>query len=226
MPLSKTTLLHLLSPEEEQNAATALGREHPLARSLALERTRAFQLVATSIPMLLGIAGLFRHVGQARVVLGSATLVELALVTAIVLVRVQSRDHASELIAAGRESVPLRVVARERELLASRAERERLAAALERHLRDIGHWRYLFPASRPLPGVRCLRFTTGEARNVIALLRSDRSHVRGVAAARHLLTNGGSSLFGGDVELLRAELIRIGSLLETADSANAERVAA
>src|SRR5690348_6242257 len=112
-------LLRLLSADEEKNAASALGAEHPLVRSLALERVRLFQIAVTSVPIFLGIVGVTRHVARAPIVLAAAGLVELALLVAIAFARGQTRDHARQLIAAGRERLPLRVVDRERRALAS-----------------------------------------------------------------------------------------------------------
>lgn len=117
---------------------------------------------------------------------------------------------------------------RERRLLASRSERERLADALERHLEEVRARRpALAPSRTLLPGIPCLRFAVREARDVAHLLRSRRPRVRGVAAARRFLTDGRSALFGGDVERLRGELVEIADLLrEPAEDAHHERAAA
>jgi hypothetical protein len=222
-----TTLRRLLLRGDERAATTVLGEDHPLARTLALRSSLLVQLLTTSVPVMFALVGLTLHVHRATVVLRAAALVLLGLCAALLLVRQSMRERAHELIAAGHEQVPLQVVERECRVLASRSERERLANALDKHLEDVQQWRSLLPAARPLPGVHSLRFTTREARNVIGLLRSHRPHVRGVAAVRRFLTDGRSSLFSGDVELLRGELVEIADLLrEPAEESHDERVAA
>jgi hypothetical protein len=221
------TLRRLLLRADARAAMKVLGEDHPLARTLALRSSLLVQLLTASVPVVFALVGLTLHVHRATVVLGAAVVVVLGLCAALLLVRQSMRERAQELIAAGHERVPLQVVERERKVLASRGERERLANALDKHLEDVRRWRTLLPATRPLPGVHSLRFTTGEARNVIALLRSHRPRVRGVAAARRFLTDGRSSLFSGDVELLRGELVEIADLLRgPAEESHDERVAA
>jgi hypothetical protein len=210
---------------DERAASTVLGEDHPLVRTLALRSSLVVQLLTASVPVLFALVGLSLGDRRATVVLGAAVVVVLGLCAALFLVWQSMREHAHELIAAGREDMPLRVVERERTVLASRGERERLADALDKHLQDVSQWRRLLPASRPLPGVHCLRFTTREARRVIALLRSHGPQVRGVAATRRFLTDGRSSLFSGDAELLRGELVQIADLLEAVESRD-ERAAA
>ena len=211
-PLPRLRLL--TTADDETTAASTLGAEHPLVRSLARERTRTFQLVVTTVPILLGVAGVLRQDGRAPIVLGAAGLVGLGLLAMNVFVRQQTREHARALIAAGRERLPLRAVDRERRALASTRARFRLARSLERHLRDAERWDLLIPQARPLVDVRRLRFASREAREVVARLRSDAPSVVGIAAVFQLLTDSRTSpLFGGEAHDLRAELVRIAALL-------------
>ena len=223
MPTNQKPLLRLLSADEERTAKSVLGAEHPLVRSLGLERVRVFQLLVTAVPILLGIAGLVRHEARAPIVLGAAALVELVLLVAALLSRQQTREHARVLIAAGREPVPLRSVDRERRTLASRRERLRLARSLERHLHDAQRWETTIPQERPFIDIRHLRQASREAREVVARLRSHSPSVRGVAAVFQLLTDSRRSpLYRGEAQALRAELVRIADLLEP----DAEKAAA
>ena len=200
--------------DDETTAASALGAEHPLARSLARERTRMFQLVFTVVPLLLGIVGVLRHDARAPLVLGAAAIVALGLLTTNLFVRQQTREHARALIAAGRERLPLRAVDRERRLLARTRERLRLARSLERHLRDAERWDTLIPQARPLVDVRRLRFASREVSEVVARLRSDAPSVVGIAAVFQLLTDSRRSpLYAGEAHELRRELVRIADLL-------------
>jgi len=231
MPTMQKPLLRILSSDEEKRAASALGGEHPLVRSLARERVRAVQVAITLVPVLFGIAGVLRHDLRAPVVLGAAALVELALLATFLAVRGQAREHARELIAAGRERLPLHVVDRERRTLASSRTRRQLARSLERHLRDADRWESMFPRTRPLVDVRRLRFAKRETKDVVTRLRSQSASVRGVAAVFQLLTDSRSSpLFRGEEHELRVELARIAELLDPvpahSESADDERLAA
>ena len=224
MPTMQKPFPRLLSDDEERRAASALGAEHPLVRSLERERTRLFQLAVTAVPIALGVVGVVRHDGGAPAVLGAAVLVGVGLLAATMLVRQQTREHARELIAAGRGRLRLRAVDRECRTLSSRREQARLARALERHLRDADRWEVMIPQARPLADVRGLRVARREAGEVVARLRAPAPSVAGVAAVFRLLTDSGASpLFRGQSQELRRELVRIADLLAPSED---ERAAA
>jgi hypothetical protein len=105
-------------------------------------------------------------------------------------------------------------VRNERRRLASRRERERFARSLESLLHDAERWYRILPAYRPPDGAQMLRYAAAEAREVVALLRSDAAHVRGVALTARLLMDGyRSPLYAGNAGRLREELNRIRYLL-------------
>jgi hypothetical protein len=173
------------------------------------------QLGVTLVPIAFGIAGILLHSTSAPVVLGAAALVALGFVVSVTFSGFEIRDRVQEVIAAGYERLPLRVVRDERLRLLSRRERERFARSLERLLKDAQNWNRILPATRPPHGVRELRFAEREVHEVASLLRSDPVHVPGVARTARFLSDGATSpLFGGDDEALRAELCRIRDLLE------------
>lgn len=220
----------LVSRDEERAAASMLGGDDRLVRLLARRRTRAEQLTVTLVPIALGLVGIALHTETAPVVLGAAALVAVALALMIVFSSIELRDRAQEIIAAGYERIPVRVVRDERRRLLSRKRRERFARSLESLLHDAQNWSRIMPSSRPPYGVRELRLVEREVYEVVSLLRSDSVHVPGVARTARLLTDGAASpLFGGDDEALRAELRRIRDLLDrpgqTADGRE-ERLAA
>jgi len=205
--------LHL-SAETEDAVRTAFGADHPFTRAVARQRTVSLQIVATAIVLGLGVAGVVdRAGGGALVVLVVAGLVAAALVLYSLSTRTVVRENADELIAEGRDSPGVKVLAQERRRLASRSERESLARSLERHLRHAERWVDIHPAYRLPHGLRCLRFLATEVGDVVALLRSDTAQVRGVAATARFVVGHASPLFEGDVELLRRELRRLHSLL-------------
>jgi hypothetical protein len=205
----------LVSRDEERAAASMLGRDDALVRLLARRRTRLEQLAVTLVPVALGIAGIILHSERAPVVLVAATLVGVALVLSACFSGLEIRDRAQEVIAAGYERLPLRIVSDERLRLSSLRERERFARSLERLLKDAQDWNRILPATRPPHGVRELRFAEREVHEVASLLRADPIHVPGVARTARFLSDGASSpLFGGDDEALRTELRRIRDLLD------------
>lgn len=204
---SPSRLVRSTSSDDENAAVAVVGREHPLVRLFTLRRALLGQIAVTSIPILLGIAGTVRHVTIAPVVLGAAGFVELMLAAAALFVRQQIRYCARELIASGNGALRVSVVIDERGRLLTRREREKLARSLERLLHDAQRWYSIFPASRPPQGVLCLRFAAEEVLDVVSQLRSDSASARGVALVARFLTDGtSSSLYRGDVELLREEL--------------------
>jgi hypothetical protein len=157
-----------------------------------------------------------------------AGLLEVALLAAVLYFRSHTRDVTHELIASG-DGAALSVggVRDERRRLASRRERERFARSLERLLHDAERWHRILPAYRPPDGAQLLRHAASEARDVIALLRAEAAHVRGVALTARFLMDGSSSpLYAGDVGRLREELNRIRYLLTPDETAGALRAAA
>jgi len=225
-----TMLRKLLSPfsrHEEEVAAAAFGRGHPLVGALASRRARARQLVVTTAVVVFGLVTVREgHAGLGREVLGAAVVVALLLALGLWFARGRAREQARDLIADGRSEPFVRVVADERRRLASRRERERLARTLEGYIHDASRATRIDPRARPPLGVRCLLLASREALEVTRLVRSDASSPRGVAALWRFLTDGQrSSLFGCDSVKLRWELLRIAALLEPDDSRGARRAA-
>jgi hypothetical protein len=208
----------LVSRDEERAAASMLGRGDVLVRLLARRRARMEQLAVTLVPLALGLVGTARHVETAPVVLEAAALVAVVLAASIALSTLMLRDRAQEVIAAGYERLPVRVVRDERRRLLSHRRREQFARSLERLLRDAKDRSRILPSSRPPHGVRELCQVEREVHEVISLLRVEQTHAPGVARTARLLTDGGTSpLFTGDAEALRAELRRICDLLDRAE---------
>lgn len=220
-------LLHIAPQADEAAAASILGADHELVDVLARRRALTLQILITSVPLAFAIVGLVRGTASAPAVLVAAAIVQLALLVGVPYFRGRTREIAGELIAAGHEaSLGLRIVDSERRRLTSPKEREHMARSLEHLLRDAERWYRILPANRPPPGVRSLRFTEPEARDVIALLRSDGAQVRGIALTARLLRDGASPLYGHEAGRLREELRRIRYLLVAPDDVAGDRLAA
>jgi hypothetical protein len=206
-------IAHVAPHADEAAAADVLGADHELVRVLARRRALTVQILVTTLALALAVLGLVRGTASAPAILGAAALVQLALLVAVPYFRTRTREIAEELIASGHHrSLGLRVVNRELRRLTSRKERERIACSLEHLLRDAERWYSLLPAHLPL-GVRALRETAPEARDVVTLLRADGAQARGIALTARLLWDGMSPLYGEEAEELREELNRIRYLL-------------
>ena len=231
MKIFPAQLVRFVSREDVAVAASVLGREDQLVRLLTLRRALAWQIVVSAVPVALGIAGVVRRVETAPRVLGAAGLVVFVLAAALLVVRTRLRGRARELIASGRTPPSVRAVWAEARRLRSQRHREAVARSLERFLDDAQRWNALLRASRPSQGVRCLRHTAPELREVAHRLRAETADPRGIALATRFVTDGASSpLYGGDTERLRAELVRLAEVLGPArpesGAAPHERVAA
>jgi hypothetical protein len=195
-------------------AAVALGPKHPVARASAARSVLAWQLAATSVLLALCLPAALDRGGEALVVAAAALLVELALVCALARARACLRARSRDVIAAGGGDVYAAEIAAERERLSSPAHRERVAASLEHALYAAEHWHQLWPAARPLPGVRNLLACPELALEVAQLVRDPRTPVRGVALLDQLVGAGcASTLYGGPAAALVRDLARIRFLL-------------
>ena len=189
-----------------------LGADHPLARAHARERllraqfavTVGFGVLAAALSPFLGVPALHLSIGASVVAglfLGAAWLAHLGL-----------RERAFELIASGREELPLEVVECERSRLRDRRYRRRLASTLTVIT--------LQPESRewwtPVTGDHeAVRGSRAELLEIAALLRDLPSvRARGVALATRLVREGATSpLYQGPAPRLREELGRIRHVL-------------
>jgi hypothetical protein len=210
---SLARLAHVAPQADEAEAASLLGPDHDLVRVLARRRALFVQILITFLPLAFAVVGLVRGTASAPVVLGAAALVQLTLLLAVPYLRARTREIAEELIGGGHDaSLRVRIVARHHRRLTSPEERERIARSLEHLLRDARRWYSLAPVQRPL-GVVPLRSSEPEARDVVALLRTDGAQARGVALTARLLEDGASPLYGDEPDELREELCRIRYLL-------------
>jgi hypothetical protein len=130
------------------------------------------------------------------------------------LARVASDERrlARQLILAGRSSLRLAAVERERRRLVKRARR--CAHAIDRIRAATENPRWLLRGSRPLFHLHVVVAVAPELARLAAALRADAVHPAGVVMAFDLLTDAQSPLYGEDVQRLRAALIRTVSRLD------------
>ncbi|HET7048530.1 MAG TPA: hypothetical protein VFI54_09715 [Solirubrobacteraceae bacterium] len=143
----------------------------------------------------------------------SAGVVLLALTALVAALRLRVRDRARDLIAEGRETLPIIAVQRERRRLLARRRRKVLARTLDAMVRQATSPPTI-PSARPLFDVRVIASVSGDLRAVIRLLQKKHARARGVALTERLIVDGGSPLYAQDQMRLREELHRVRHLLE------------
>jgi len=199
-----------LSDRDAVVADAVLGPSHRLTRALTRKLALARQLLVALATLATALAAVAIHLRWGPLLAGAAGVVSVGFALAVAAARGSVRERARGLLITEEGPILLAAVVRERRRLGSRKERERLARSLERLLRDARRWSEILPRFRPLPGVQNLRHAGQEVEAVVALLRSERADVRGVALVARLLSDGASSpLYGNDARLLREELGRI-----------------
>jgi hypothetical protein len=193
-------------------SSTLLGPEHPLARADSRLRTLRAQLAVTVILGLVGLAA-SRLLGSPALHLAlGAGVVSVGLLIAVLLARASVRERALELIASGREELPLPVVESERHRLSDRGYRRRLARTLDAIIADPDPrdwWSPVYADREAVHGAHA------ELREIARLLRElPNVRARGVALATRLVRDGATSpLYQGPAPRLREELGRIRHVL-------------
>lgn len=198
-----------------QSVVGLLGPAHPLIRATEAVAVGAKQWLACAAVLAGAIIARLENHPWATALALSAGIVLLT-VTILVAALVQRlRDRATELIAEGRETLPIAIVQRQRQRLLTRRRRRILAGTLDMmvrqattppKIRTIG--------ARPLFDPRTIANVSAELRGVIGLLREEHVRARGVAVADGLITDGGSALYADDEKRLHEELQRIRRLLD------------
>jgi hypothetical protein len=144
-------------------------------------------------------------------VLTASSVLVLAALTAVALVLKQRvSDRATDLIAEGREALPIAIVQRQRQRMLARRRRKALAKALDTVLwQATAPRRIMTRGTHPLFDVRVIAAVAADIRAVIALLQTETPPARGVALIDQLITNGQSAFYGHEVKPLREKLHHI-----------------
>jgi hypothetical protein len=198
---------HRERPVDEPEAL--LGHEHPLVRADERMRTLRRQLVA--VAALLAGSGILLLVdlGDTRGLLLAAGVVLAWLGISLLTASASLHDRALDLIAEGRDALPLDAVRRQRERLLDPRHARALARSLD-HIRSEsrpGAHRRTFGPPLYVPSV--IRQLDAELARIVALLRSPAPSVVAVARAERLLGGERSPLYGEDPRRLGEELRRI-----------------
>lgn len=193
-------------------SSALLGPDHPLTRAESRGRmlraqfgvTVVFGLVAAMFSPFLGTPALHLSAG--------AAVVAGALLVAAWVARIGLREHALELIASGREELPLEAIECERSRLRDRRYRRRLAGTLDVITLHSERHEWWTPVTGDHESVRGART---ELLEIAALLRDLPSvRARGVALVTRLVRDGATSpLYQGPAPRLREELGRIRHVL-------------
>jgi len=159
--------------------------------------------LSVAVVVLGGILALIGHASDAASLLIGATAVEAVLVCAVAISTSRTRDRVVELIAAGREDLPLLAIARERRRLLDRGCREALAARIDHVMQSAAR-----PAAWPLH-VPTVAQVEPQLDELASLLRDGHGDARSVAMIERLLVEGTSPLYGRDTLALSEQLHRI-----------------
>jgi hypothetical protein len=207
--------------EEAAPAAKVLGADDPFVRALDLTRVMARQSLAAAGASAVGAGSLACGAGWALPVLVVAVAVQLVFAAGLAVVLALVREGARDLIAEGREHLPVPVLARQRRRLLDQRRRESLARAFEHVVATAERWPRILRTARPVFNVRLVREIAPELQEIGALLRVVTGSARGVVLSERLLTNGASPLYGAEIDELRSELRRIREALRSETPAEA-----
>jgi hypothetical protein len=193
-------------------SSALLGPDHPLARADSRLRTLRAQL---SVTVMMGVVCALASTVAGRRALDlavGAAAVSLALVGAVLLARASLRERALELIASGREELPLPAVESERDRLSDRRYRRRLARTLDVITAEPDARDWWAPIAADRDAIRASRAELAEIARLLRDLPNVRA--RGVALVTRLVRDGASSpLYRGPAPQLREELGRIRHVL-------------
>lgn len=188
-------------------AEATLGQSHPLTAVLRSSQTAKEQALAIAAVQIADFILLLQHAPLALPLALACGAVQIALGLRIAYLTWRRREICRQLIADGREQLPLPAVQRELRRLGGAQCQVALAQSIDRLADEVAQARSR-PGNRPIYHRCVLRAVTEPLHEIARLLRSGDAPVRGVAQVESLLTSGGSPLYGAEVEPLREELAR------------------
>jgi hypothetical protein len=192
--------------------ATLLGSEHPLVRADSRLRMLRSQLAVTVVFGLLSLTAAALLGSPALHLALGAAAVSAALAGAALFARASLRERALELIASGREELPLPAIESERDRLSDRGYRRRLARTLDTINAEPAPRDWWAPIVADREAVRAVRAELTEIARLLRELPDVRA--RGVALVTRLVRDGATSpLYQGPAPRLREELGRIRHVL-------------
>ena len=140
----------------------------------------------------------------------------LLIVTAVVAVLFQRvHNQALDLIAEGRETIPIAALQRQRGRQLTRRRRKALARTLDTMIQQATTAPRFKPRSaRPLFDPAVIIGVSDDLRALIKLLQTHPVRARGVVLTERLITDGGSPLYAHNKKQLHEELQRIRRLFD------------
>lgn len=202
------------SPHNPPSADALLGADHPLARVLERRRAVLEQSLVVAAVLSASIVALADGLRVALAFVVAAAIVQSVLVCSVAMLSCSRRAHVLDLIVEGRGDLPLHDLARERRRLLDCQHQHRLADWFDGVRREAEE-PVRAARARPIFSVRVIAAVAPDLATLAAQLRSADTNLRGVAAAERLLTDGTSSLYGQDENILSDELHRIRYLLQS-----------
>jgi hypothetical protein len=197
------------------SARAVLGPAHPLTRATEAV-TGATRQWLTCAAILAGsiIAELEGHTWATVLTISSAPVLA-ALTVLLLILKQRVADRAIDLIAEGRETLPIATVQSHRQRLTAQRERNALAKTLGSiACQATNPPRIITRGTRPLFDVRVIAAVATDLQAVIAHLQTGNPPARAVALIDRLITDGRSSFYGHEVKPLRQELNHIRQALE------------
>ena len=195
------------------DASAVLGSQHPLTRVMHAEQVVGRHALAVGLLLAAALAGCADHLPWAPEAAIGAAAALAGLGMAAAVLRRRARWEALELIAEGREGLPLAPVERERRRLLGARTRSALAGSVERMLEYACRPARAGLGPRPVFDVAVIRTLADDLRPLVEPLRAGPATARGLALAEQLLTWGGSSLYGHEVAPAREDVGRVRYLL-------------
>ena len=193
-------------------AAALLGEAHPLVGVLQWIESIRGQLVVVAATHALGLGLWWWQIALGVAVAIGALMAEVVLGCRLFLLTQRRRDMCVDLIAQGREDLPLAAVERERRRLASPRYRARLARTIEELARPLA----LHPVdARPPLDPRALEPARPQLQELAQTLPRHDVSIRGVALLELLITSPMSPLYGAEPDRLKRELGRVRYLLRS-----------
>ena len=194
-------------------AVALLGHEHPLVGALGRLETIGAQLVGVAVAQVAGLVLWWREAPLGPGIAAGALGVALVLACWMLVALERRSDACLDLIAAGREDLPLAAVAHEPRRLARARHRRYLARAIEQLA--LGEPTGAQPiGARRMVDRRVVDPLRLQIEELARRLRCDQDlSVRGVALVEQLISAPRSALYGPDPDRLRRELGRARYLL-------------
>jgi hypothetical protein len=187
----------------------AVEPDHPLARAEAGVHRRRCQVTAVGAVLAVAGAGVLAGATQLLPVAVAAAAVLLALLVLLASATAARRDRAIEVIAGGRDLLPVDIVQRERARLADPRRANDLVRSLERLRREATSASRGATITPPLYVRATVRAAAADIARTVAALRESRPGPVAIARVERLLVAPGSPLYGADVRALREALHRI-----------------